>query len=527
MPKFKYKLTNGKTLTLEGDEQPSDAEVEQHAREANVTLQPAEPEQKLTATHVGSEPSTYWGGVAKGMRESTNPVVGPWMRQGLDTLASGVDKLKQGRYLGGAADLVKGAGATVAPVALPFAAVTAPLALAGGVVGGTVGSMGADKAAEMAGAGEDVRNAAGVAGGIVGGGIGSAVMPSEVAAGTALLNRAARMDAMPAVTRAASRHGAATAASLIAGPKAGALVEAVQSPTLNRFAGNVLRGYAEHVQGQAVPPSPVVLPLGRRRAAAPKVVKAPPTLDEQLGVSPTSTGATMDTLPETPPPAPGRVALPLAHDAARTEAASAASREAADSLGVAAQPPLAPEPGISNPAQMPPAAAAGSRERIPVPVRLRESPPVRTAPPATPPRPVSSFEDMARRLGLDPEVMRANSGEAAALPEAAAVPEAVAETPVEASSPTNTRTEPALAGESTGKSAKLAETNAGTDSLDELLSATHGPDADLPTNGTGKPLSPEELLRIREELAKQLMSRWDKPGAGTRKRGEGYTRPKD
>lgn len=41
MPKFKFALDNGKFLTLEGDTQPSDTEVEALAKEHNVRLQPA------------------------------------------------------------------------------------------------------------------------------------------------------------------------------------------------------------------------------------------------------------------------------------------------------------------------------------------------------------------------------------------------------------------------------------------------------------------------------------------------------
>lgn len=42
MPKFKYQLANGKTLTLEGDTQPSDEEVESIAAEQGLQLQPVD-----------------------------------------------------------------------------------------------------------------------------------------------------------------------------------------------------------------------------------------------------------------------------------------------------------------------------------------------------------------------------------------------------------------------------------------------------------------------------------------------------
>ncbi len=42
MPRFKYATSNGKSLILEGDSQPSDADVEQAAKAAGVSLVPAE-----------------------------------------------------------------------------------------------------------------------------------------------------------------------------------------------------------------------------------------------------------------------------------------------------------------------------------------------------------------------------------------------------------------------------------------------------------------------------------------------------
>lgn len=44
MAKYTAKLTNGKTITLEGDEQPSDADFEEAAQGAGVTLLPAQPQ---------------------------------------------------------------------------------------------------------------------------------------------------------------------------------------------------------------------------------------------------------------------------------------------------------------------------------------------------------------------------------------------------------------------------------------------------------------------------------------------------
>lgn len=133
-----------------------------------------------------------------------------------------------------------------------------------------------------------------------------------------------------------------------------------------------------------------------------KPVKVPPTLSEQLGVSPNATGAVMDSLPETPVPAPARMPVMLAHDAARTEAAASAARESADALGVSgARPPLVDGPVLEHPAAMPRAAEPGVRERIPVPVRPSANPAA-----VTEGAQASSFDDLARELGLDPSKLR-------------------------------------------------------------------------------------------------------------------------
>lgn len=60
MPKFKYELANGQYMTMEGDSQPSDADVEQAAKDAGVTLKPvgekSQPNE-VTAT-LSSKPQT-------------------------------------------------------------------------------------------------------------------------------------------------------------------------------------------------------------------------------------------------------------------------------------------------------------------------------------------------------------------------------------------------------------------------------------------------------------------------------------
>jgi hypothetical protein len=67
MPKYKYLLSNGKNLTLEGDTMPSDEEVESIAKENNVSLQPADiPESTLPIAPINEEPPQDKGLLSKG-----------------------------------------------------------------------------------------------------------------------------------------------------------------------------------------------------------------------------------------------------------------------------------------------------------------------------------------------------------------------------------------------------------------------------------------------------------------------------
>ncbi len=79
MPKYRYPLTNGKTLTLEGDSEPSDDEVMQHAKDAGVTVKPSEEfvahqaaERKILADANAKplhEPTSWWEGAKKGWNQ--------------------------------------------------------------------------------------------------------------------------------------------------------------------------------------------------------------------------------------------------------------------------------------------------------------------------------------------------------------------------------------------------------------------------------------------------------------------------
>lgn len=102
MPKFKYALKNGKTLVLEGDTQPDDAEVEQIAKAQGVELVPADdkpfhpprelhPEAKIGAAPEQSGPgSRFLTGLANAV---SGAVTGPLMaiRHPVDTYNGLVD----------------------------------------------------------------------------------------------------------------------------------------------------------------------------------------------------------------------------------------------------------------------------------------------------------------------------------------------------------------------------------------------------------------------------------------------------
>lgn len=460
MPKFKYALSNGKTLTLEGDEQPTDAEVEQHAKDAGVELQLAKP----------STPAETLAALQEANKKPLPPT---------PTLSDEFTPAKVGqRALAGAKGEAEGfAGGLAAPVLALGYAIRHPV---DAVEGAGTAALGLGLA-----------------------GYHAITHPSETydKAKTAALQLGMNPEAIGAVAGGADAMIASPAILKgLKGTRVGKAVVAGVSDAANRIPG------VSAARAAYAPPAPPKVPKVK--------VPAPPLpLTEQLGVSPTATGAVMDSLPDTPVPAPARAALPLAHSSARTAAASDAARTAADSLGVASdvsQPgiPLGSRvgrPGLEDSLQ------PGVREPIPVPVRLRDSPPVKT---------VSNFEDIARELGLDPGQMQSMASHEPGI--------------------TNTRVEPALASAAStgaGRAARISESNVGSNQLDELLTATHGPDVDLPANGGGVPvdlkaeleakgLSPAE---VQQELMKQLMASqsFREAGSGTRKRGSLFSKPKD
>ena len=79
MPKYRYPLTNGKTLTLEGDSEPSDDEVMQNAKDAGVIVKPSDEfvahqaaERKMLEDANAKplhEPTSWWEGAKKGAKQ--------------------------------------------------------------------------------------------------------------------------------------------------------------------------------------------------------------------------------------------------------------------------------------------------------------------------------------------------------------------------------------------------------------------------------------------------------------------------
>lgn len=322
----------------------------------------------------------------------------------------------------------------------------------------------------------------------------------KVALGAAALARQAvehPSDAYEGVKDAAVRFGLNPEAI---GAAAGATGAAIATPALvsaargTRLGNAVVTGVSD--AANRIPG----VKAARAAYAGPKPSKLPtppPSLDEQLGVSPASTGATINDLPPTAPPVAARVAMPLAHDSARTAAAADATRGAAADLGVAADPPLAPSAVLAHPESMPPTAEAGVRERIPVPVRLRD---------VTKPQKVRSFADIAKELGLNPDAMSRDFVESGDPHMPAVLP---AERPV--SGPQGVPAEAQVA----------SPLRATLDAAPEDLASTLTPPAGL---------SPEEkLVWMREELSKELMSResFRNGGQGTRKRGSTFQRKQE
>ncbi len=108
MPKYRFLLKNGKYLTLEGDTQPSDADVEAEAKTAGVTL--FDPATDAPKTVAATEPDTYAGGVWKGLKEYASELPGRAI-DAVPELAHGLtDAFNPVSYYEGAKSLYKTAG---------------------------------------------------------------------------------------------------------------------------------------------------------------------------------------------------------------------------------------------------------------------------------------------------------------------------------------------------------------------------------------------------------------------------------
>lgn len=150
----------------------------------------------------------------------------------------GLNKGHEGNYAAATHGIIKGVSKVVAPAALP-AVVAAPAVAAGGLLLGAAGDYGARKGASMVTDNPDYQDVAGDVGGLVGGIVGGeGAAKYAPAAGEALIARAARLREIPAFQRS---HAPAAAASMILGPKAGGVVEAVQNPLVNEMAGKLLK----------------------------------------------------------------------------------------------------------------------------------------------------------------------------------------------------------------------------------------------------------------------------------------------
>lgn len=156
----------------------------------------------------------------------------------LGDVSEGLNKGHEGNYAGAAHGIVKGVSKVLAPAALPAMA-AAPAAAVGGLMLGAVGDYGGRKAASLVTDNPDYQDVAGDVGGLVGGIAGGAAGSKVGAvAGPALEARAVRLGKMDPNTRS---HIPAGIATMVGGPKAGAAVEAIQSPAVNRIVGGILK----------------------------------------------------------------------------------------------------------------------------------------------------------------------------------------------------------------------------------------------------------------------------------------------
>lgn len=269
------------------------------------------------------------------------------------------------------------------------------------------------------------------------------------------------MAKMPALERMAAQHGPATVAGIVGGPKAAAVAEAIQSPTLNKFAGDALQSYARNVQGVQAPPValPVIAAATKGKVAA--APKPPPTLSEQLGVSPTSTGAVMDGMPDVSQVDRRISGQPFEQFPPKVDAAGRPTADAS----------------FQSPAP-----------KLPVPGKR------------------TRFQDLADELGLNPDKLESETGQASS-----PTPATATDAPAASTAKAAVQTE--------GRMKGAPETRMPTDTrMDEMVAANGGMEPPPGLDPAGR------AAWYREQIAKELLSRdsFRNMGVGSRKRGANF-----
>lgn len=200
---YHYELTNGKTLVLEGDTQPSDADVEEAAKGAGVQLKASDEFTAAAKTRnahlaaVSAKPTAeesvpaWRRNLSAFFTDTPNPnkaiAMIPDAGAAFPRIASGVrdvagvlaDAAPHGTQLVRGINKITSGVGTLATPALGAGLVLAPATTLGGLLAGGTSQYAVRKGAEMTGANPDVAemagNVAGVGGGLAGAKTGAAV----------------------------------------------------------------------------------------------------------------------------------------------------------------------------------------------------------------------------------------------------------------------------------------------------------------------------------------------------------------
>jgi hypothetical protein len=181
MPKYNYALANGKTLTLEGDSQPSDADVEQAASAQGVSLVPAKSIAERNAEARVNMAKQHSQGAPTVLGFGGGDMLADFAHSGpMENMGNALQAASEGNGARAVHQAVVGAGKVTAPMLIPAAA-AAPLPVALGLVGSAVGDAAARKGASMVTDNPDYVDVAGdvggLAGGVAGGAAGTKVHP--------------------------------------------------------------------------------------------------------------------------------------------------------------------------------------------------------------------------------------------------------------------------------------------------------------------------------------------------------------